>query len=32
MIGATQIARAMPSQEAKEKVLASARDFLLRSF
>jgi TetR/AcrR family transcriptional regulator, transcriptional repressor for nem operon len=32
MIGATQLARALPHRAAQEKVLASARDFLLRSF
>ena len=32
MIGAMQIARTLPNREAQEKVLASARDFLLRSF
>ncbi len=32
MIGAMQIARTLPNREAQEKVLASARDFLLHSF
>jgi TetR/AcrR family transcriptional repressor of nem operon len=32
MIGAVQIARMLPLRSAQEKVLASARDFLLRSF
>ena len=32
MIGAMQLARALPHRAAQEKVLASARDFLLRSF
>jgi TetR/AcrR family transcriptional repressor of nem operon len=32
MIGAMQIARALHHREAQEKVLASTRDFLLRSF
>ena len=32
MIGAVQIARMLPLRAAQEKVLASARDFLLRSF
>lgn len=32
MIGAVQIARLLPTPAAQEKVLASARDFLLRSF
>lgn len=32
MIGAVQIARLLPERAAQEKVLASARDFLLRSF
>jgi TetR/AcrR family transcriptional regulator, transcriptional repressor for nem operon len=32
MIGAMQIARMLPEQAGQEKVLASARDFLLRSF
>lgn len=32
MIGAVQIARMLPHREAQEKVLASARGFLLRSF
>jgi TetR/AcrR family transcriptional repressor of nem operon len=32
MIGAVQIARMLPHRAAQSKVLASARDFLLRSF
>lgn len=32
MAGAVQIARMLPDRAAQEKVLASARDFLLRSF
>jgi TetR/AcrR family transcriptional repressor of nem operon len=32
MIGAVQIARMLPDRGAQEKVLASARDFLFRSF
>lgn len=32
MIGAVEIARLLPVRAAQEKVLASARDFLLRSF
>lgn len=32
MIGAVEIARILPERTAREKVLASARDFLLRSF
>jgi TetR/AcrR family transcriptional regulator, transcriptional repressor for nem operon len=32
MIGAIEIARLMPKPATREKVLASARDFLLRSF
>jgi TetR/AcrR family transcriptional regulator, transcriptional repressor for nem operon len=32
MIGAVQIARMLPHRAAQEKVLASAREFLLRSF
>ena len=32
MVGAVEIARMMPDRAAKEKVLASAREFLLRSF
>ena len=32
MIGAVQIARLLPDREVQEKVLESARDFLLRSF
>ena len=32
MIGAVEIARMMPDPDAREKVLARARDFLLRSF
>ena len=32
MIGAVEIARILPDREAQEKVLASARDFLLCSF
>lgn len=32
MIGAVEIARLLPDRGAQEKVLASARDFLLRSF
>lgn len=32
MIGAVQIARMMPDHAVQEKVLAHARDFLLRSF
>ena len=32
MIGAVAIARILPDQEARATVLASARDFLLRSF
>ena len=32
MIGATEIARMLPEPAMREKVLASARDFLLRSF
>jgi TetR/AcrR family transcriptional repressor of nem operon len=32
MIGAVQIARMLPDRAVQEKVLASARDFLLRSF
>jgi TetR/AcrR family transcriptional repressor of nem operon len=32
MIGAVEIARLLPDRAMREKVLASARDFLLRSF
>jgi TetR/AcrR family transcriptional repressor of nem operon len=32
MLGAVAIARVLPDQDARAKVLASARDFLLRSF
>jgi TetR/AcrR family transcriptional regulator, transcriptional repressor for nem operon len=32
MIGAVEIARMLPERAMREKVLASARDFLLRSF
>ena len=32
MIGAMQLARALPHRATQEKVLANARDFLLRSF
>jgi TetR/AcrR family transcriptional repressor of nem operon len=32
MIGAMQLARALPHRAAQKKVLSSARDFLLRSF
>ena len=32
MIGATEIARMLPDPAVREKVLGSARDFLLRSF
>ena len=32
MIGATEIARMLPDPAMREKVLGSARDFLLRSF
>ena len=32
MIGAVEIARMLPDRAMREKVLASARDFLLRSF
>jgi TetR/AcrR family transcriptional regulator, transcriptional repressor for nem operon len=32
MLGAVAIARILPDQEARAKVLAGARDFLLRSF
>jgi len=32
MLGAIEIARILPDRVAEEKVLASARDFLLRSF
>jgi TetR/AcrR family transcriptional repressor of nem operon len=32
MIGAIAIARMLPEQAARGRVLASARDFLLRSF
>ncbi len=32
MIGAVEIARMLPDRAAQEKVLASAREFLLRSF
>lgn len=32
MIGAMQIARMLPGREMQEKVLATAREFLLRSF
>jgi TetR/AcrR family transcriptional regulator, transcriptional repressor for nem operon len=32
MIGAIELARMLPEREMKEKVLASARDFLLHSF
>jgi len=32
MIGATEIARMLPKPAMREKVLASARDFLLCSF
>jgi TetR/AcrR family transcriptional regulator, transcriptional repressor for nem operon len=32
MIGAIEIARTLPEPETREKVLSSARDFLLRSF
>ena len=32
MIGAVEIARMMPDRAAKEKVLASTREFILRSF
>ena len=32
MVGATEIARMLPAPEMREKVLANARDLLLRSF
>jgi TetR/AcrR family transcriptional regulator, transcriptional repressor for nem operon len=32
MVGATEIARMLPEPAMREKVLASARDLLLRSF
>jgi TetR/AcrR family transcriptional regulator, transcriptional repressor for nem operon len=32
MVGAVQIARLLPARAAQEKVLGSARDFLLRAF
>jgi TetR/AcrR family transcriptional repressor of nem operon len=32
MIGAVEIARMLPDAAMREKVLASTRDFLLRSF
>jgi TetR/AcrR family transcriptional repressor of nem operon len=32
LVGAVEIARMLPDRVAQEKVLASARDFLLRSF
>jgi len=32
MIGATEIARMLPEPAMREKVLTSAKDFLLRSF
>jgi TetR/AcrR family transcriptional regulator, transcriptional repressor for nem operon len=32
MVGAVEIARMMPDSDAREKLLASTRDFLLRSF
>jgi len=32
MVGAVEIARMLPDRVAQEKVLASTRDFLLRSF
>lgn len=32
MVGAVEIARIMPDSDAREKLLASTRDFLLRSF
>jgi TetR/AcrR family transcriptional repressor of nem operon len=32
MIGAVEIARILPDRPMREKVLASARDFLLRNF
>jgi TetR/AcrR family transcriptional repressor of nem operon len=32
MIGAVEIARMLPGPEIREKVLASARDLLFRSF
>ena len=32
MIGATEIARMLPDPAMREKVLGSARDFLLRNF
>jgi TetR/AcrR family transcriptional regulator, transcriptional repressor for nem operon len=32
MIGAVELARILPARAAKQKVLASAREFLLRSF
>ena len=32
MVGAIEIARMLPEPAMREKVLASARDFLLRSF
>jgi TetR/AcrR family transcriptional repressor of nem operon len=32
MIGAIELARMLPERGMKEKVLASARDFLLHSF
>jgi TetR/AcrR family transcriptional regulator, transcriptional repressor for nem operon len=32
MIGAIEIARMLPDPAIREKVLGSARDFLLRSF
>jgi TetR/AcrR family transcriptional repressor of nem operon len=32
MIGAVEIARILPDLATREKVLASTRDFLLRSF
>jgi hypothetical protein len=32
MVGAVEIARMLPDRAAQEKVLSSAREFLLRNF
>ena len=32
MIGAIEMARIIPDRDAREKILGSARDFLLKSF
>jgi len=32
MVGATELARMLPAPDMREKVLANARDLLLRSF